>query len=536
MGKKRNTKYIFVTGGVLSGVGKGITAASLGALLKARGFLVTIQKCDQYLNVDAGTLNPAEHGEVFVTDDGAETDLDLGHYERFLDIDLTGSSSLMTGRVLKSIIEAERSGKYLGKTVQVVPHVTRFIQDEIIRCGQNSDVHIVEVGGTVGDIEGLHFIEAIRELGLKVGRQNVLYAHVVYIPFLGASKEFKTKPAQHAVLELRSLGIVPELLVARSENIAPSKIIEKLSLFGGVPVDGIALLPNAKTVYEVPLTLEREGIVQYVCDRLGLESSSVDLKQWEWVKDRATKTFKKTVKIAIVAKYLDNEDTYLSVTEALKSAAWKHAVNVQMEWISAEKINSRNVKDTLRKFDGVVVPGGFGNRGVEGKIATAIWCLQNKKPYLGLCLGLQVAVIAGARLSGLKEANSTEINPKTKHPVINTMDGQLEVIGTGGTMRLGSYPCKIKYNSLAHKIYNSELIRERHRHRFEVNNDYLKSIEKGGITVSGVSPNGNLVEIIEAKNHPFFIASQFHPEYKSRPFRPHPLFDHFISVLKKKTK
>jgi len=536
MGKKRNTKYIFVTGGVLSGVGKGITAASLGALLKARGFLVTIQKCDQYLNVDAGTLNPAEHGEVFVTDDGAETDLDLGHYERFLDINLTGSSSLMTGRVLKSIIEAERSGKYLGKTVQVVPHVTRFIQDEIIRCGQNSDVHIVEVGGTVGDIEGLHFIEAIRELGLKVGRQNVLYAHVVYIPYLGASKEFKTKPAQHAVLELRSLGIVPELLIARSEDIAPSKIIEKLSLFGGVPVDGIALLPNAKTVYEVPLTLEREGIAKYVCERLGLGSGSVNLKQWEWVKDRATKTFKKTVKIAIVAKYLDNEDTYLSVTEALKSAGWKYAVNVQMEWINAEKINDRNVKDTLNEFDGVVVPGGFGNRGVEGKISSAIWCLKDKKPYLGLCLGLQVAVIAGARLSGLKDANSTEINPKTKHPVIDTMDGQRDVIGTGGTMRLGNYPCKIKNNSLAHKIYNSELINERHRHRFEVNNDYLKNIEEGGLMVSGVSPDGNLVEIIEAKDHPFFIASQFHPEYKSRPFRPHPLFDQFISTLKKNAK
>lgn len=537
MEKNVKTKYIFVTGGVLSGVGKGITAASLGALLKARGFSVTIQKCDQYLNVDAGTLNPAEHGEVFVTDDGAETDLDLGHYERFLDINLTGNSSLMTGRVLQSIIEAERSGKYLGKTVQVVPHVTTFIQEEIIKCGLNSDVHIVEVGGTVGDIEGLHFIEAIRELGLKVGRQNVLYAHVVYIPFLGASKEFKTKPAQHAVLGLRSLGIVPELLVARSENVAPSKIIEKLSLFGGVPVDGIALLPNAKTVYEVPLTLEREGIANYVCERLGLGSgTTANLKQWEWVRDRATKTFHKKVNIAVVAKYLDNEDTYLSVTEALKSAGWKHAVNVQIEWINAEKINAQNVKEILHKFDGVVVPGGFGNRGVEGKIETATWCLENKKPYLGLCLGLQVAVIAAARLSGLKEASSTEINPKTRYPVIDTMDGQQSVIGTGGTMRLGSYPCKIKNNSLAHKIYNSQLINERHRHRYEVNNDYLKNIEEGGIVVSGSSPNGNLVEVIEAKNHPFFIASQFHPEYKSRPFRPHPLFDQFISVLKKNTK
>ena len=536
MKSTRSTKYIFVTGGVLSGVGKGITAASLGALLKARGFLVTIQKCDQYLNVDAGTLNPAEHGEVFVTDDGAETDLDLGHYERFLDINLTGASSLMTGRVLRTIIEAERSGKYLGKTVQVVPHVTQLIEEEIIKCGENSDIHIVEVGGTVGDIEGLHFIEAIRELGIKIGRQNCLYAHVVYIPFLGASKEFKTKPAQHAVLGLRSLGIVPELLVARSENPPPQKIIEKLSLFGGVPVDGIALLPNAETVYEVPLTLEREGIAEYVIGRLGLKDSKPKLDNWRWVAKKAVTNFSKTITIGIVAKYLENEDTYISVIEALKSAGWKNSVNIKTEWVNAESITSRNAIKELRRYDGILVPGGFGVRGVEGKRAAAQYALAIGKPYLGLCLGLQVAIIAAARNAGMGSANSTEMDSNTKYPVVTTMDGQHKIIGTGGTMRLGSYPCEVKKGSLAYRLYKQPVVHERHRHRFEVNNKYRDLLIEQGIRFSGLSPDGRLVEIIEADNHPFFIASQFHPEYKSRPFRPHPMFDGFISSLKKSKK
>lgn len=536
MSSKTKTKYIFVTGGVLSGVGKGITAASLGALLKARGFSVTLQKCDQYLNVDAGTLNPAEHGEVFVTDDGAETDLDLGHYERFLDVSLTGSSSLMTGRVLRTIIEAERAGKYLGKTVQVVPHVTQLIQQEIIQCGAKSDIHIVEVGGTVGDIEGLHFIEAIRELGIKAGRQNCVYAHVVYVPFLGASKEFKTKPAQRAVLELRSLGIVPELLVARSETSPPSKIVEKLSLFGGVPVDGIALLPNADSVYQVPLTLEREGIASYVISRLGLKDNKPDLKKWRWVSKNSVKKFNKTLEVAIVAKYLENEDTYISVIEALKSASWKNAINIKTTWIDAEKINKKNVSQTLGKYDGVLVPGGFGSRGVEGKIAAAQYAINSKKPYLGLCLGLQVAIIGVARLAGLKDANSIEFNPKTKNPVVITMDGQRDAIGTGGTMRLGSFPCKIKKGTLANKLYKSREVEERHRHRFEVNNKYKEVLTLNGVVFSGLSPDEKLVEIIEIKDHPFFIASQFHPEYKSKPFRPHPLFDGFIVSLKNSIK
>lgn len=536
MSSKSRTKYIFVTGGVLSGVGKGITAASLGALLKARGFSVTIQKCDQYLNVDAGTLNPAEHGEVYVTDDGAETDLDLGHYERFLDINLNSSSSLMTGRVLKNIIEAERAGKYLGKTVQVVPHVTKLIQEEITRCGEQSDIHIVEVGGTVGDIEGLHFIEAIRELGLRIGRNNCIYAHVVYVPYLGASKEFKTKPAQHAVLNLRSLGIVPELLVARSEEPAPSKIVEKLSLFCGVPTDGIALLPNAPTVYEVPLTLEREGIANYVIERLGLKNKKPDLKKWQWTASRASKKYNRTVTVGIVAKYLDNEDTYISVVEALKSACWKNSVNLKAVWVNAEKINTSNAHKELNKFDGVLVPGGFGSRGVEGKIAAASYAMRHNKPYLGLCLGMQVAVIAAARISGLKDANTTEIDKNTKYPVVSTMSGQNDVIGTGGTMRLGSYPCVLGKGTLASKLYATEEIDERHRHRFEVNNKYRDNLQEAGLELSGLSPDGELVEIIEIKKHPFFIASQFHPEYKSRPFRPHPLFDGFIRSLKKDAK
>lgn len=536
MSINHETKYIFVTGGVLSGVGKGITAASLGALLKARGFSVTVQKCDQYLNVDAGTLNPAEHGEVFVTEDGAETDLDLGHYERFLDVNLSGRSSLMTGRVLRTIIEAERAGKYLGKTVQVVPHVTRLIQEEIIKCGENSDIHIVEVGGTVGDIEGLHFIEAIRELGIRTGRQNCIYAHVVYIPYLGASKEFKSKPAQHAVLGLRSLGIVPELLVARSETPPPQKIIEKLSLFCGVPVDGIALLPNAKTVYEVPLTLEREGIADYVIERLGLKNKKPDLTRWKWVSKKAVTKFDKTVRVGIVAKYLENEDTYISVIEALKSAAWKNSVNLETTWVNAEKISEQNVSSELRKYDGLLVPGGFGSRGVEGKITAAYYAFDQKKPYLGLCLGLQVAVIAAARRAGLKSANSTEINPKTKYPVVTTMQGQDDVLGTGGTMRLGSYPCKLEKRTLALKIYGKNMIKERHRHRFEVNNEYREVIKKGGLILSGLSPDGKLVEVVEGSDHPFYIASQFHPEYISRPFSAHPMFDGFISALKKNAK
>lgn len=534
MAPKKHTVYIFVTGGVLSGLGKGITAASLGALLKARGLKVSVQKCDPYLNVDAGTLNPAEHGECFVTADGAETDLDLGHYERFLDQELSQSSSLISGRVLRSIIEGERNGNYLGKTVQIIPHVTDKIQSEILAASEGSDVHIVEIGGTVGDYEGLSFIEAIRELGMRLGYKRALFVHVVYLPYLGASKEFKTKPAQLAARDLRSLGIIPDVLVVRSEKEAPKSIIPKLAKFCGVDESAVALLPNANSVYEVPLTLEKEGIAKYVVNRLGLKAKRVNLKAWQSVVKNAQTKFKKTVNIAIVAKYLDNEDTYMSVIEALKSASWQQKVNLKFSWIDAEAIKSpKNAQKLLNKYGGILVPGGFGSRGVEGKILAAQYALSNNVPYLGLCLGLQVAVIAFARGAGIIDANSLEFDTKTKNPVIITMDGQHQQIGTGGTMRLGNYQCDFLPKSQASKLYNAKSINERHRHRFEVNNDYREVLEDSGLVFSGLSPDGKLVEVIEYPKNDFFVASQFHPEFKSRPNNPHPLFVGFISQLAK---
>jgi len=534
---KKQTKYIFVTGGVLSGIGKGITAASLGTILKARGLEVSIQKCDPYLNVDAGTLNPAEHGECFVTYDGAETDLDLGHYERFLDIEVSQASSLMSGRVLKQVIDDERAGKYLGKTVQIVPHVTTAIQAEIVKAGDGSDIHIVEIGGTVGDYESLSFIEAIRELGMRVGRDNAVYMHIVYIPYLNASKEFKTKPAQMAARELRGLGIVPDLLAARSESAIPDSksVIRKLSLFTGVDEAAIALLPNAKTVYQVPLTLEAAGWSEYVLKRLELKGSRrPDLATWRQTASRATTAYRHSVSVGIVAKYLDNDDTYMSVVEALKSAAWKHEVSLEISWVDAEKLTSANVAASLKKFDGILVPGGFGPRGIEGKIMAADFAIEHKHPYLGLCLGLQVAVIAHARRLGMKLANSTEFNPETPDPVIATMIDQVGKEGTGGTMRLGNYTCELVKGTKAQAVYGEKVIIERHRHRYEVNNDYRDKLQKNGLVISGTNPDRNLVEMIEFKDHPYFLATQAHPEFKSRPHRPAPLFDGFIKALIKK--
>ncbi|MEK7471987.1 MAG: CTP synthase [Patescibacteria group bacterium] len=527
------TKYIFVTGGVLSGLGKGITAASLASLLKLRGLRVTIQKCDPYFNVDAGTLNPNEHGECFITDEGAETDLDLGHYERFLDQPMPNSSSLMSGRVYKKVIDDERAGKYLGKTVQIVPHVTNIIISEIIAAGQDSDVHFVEVGGTIGDYESMAFIEAIRELSIRVGRANHVFLHVVYVPFINTSKEFKTKPAQAAVRELRSLGINPEILAARSEHRPPQKIIEKLSLFCGVSPDAVTLLPDAETVYEVPLILERDGIANFVMSRLELKPRKANNTTWTSLLKKITTNFPKTVKVGIVAKYLDNDDTYISVVEALKSACWRKGVNLDLRWVNSEDLSSQSrARKILKVFDGIVVPGGFGARGIEGKICAAEFAIKNKQPYLGLCLGLQVAVIAQARMLGLKQANSTEFDKKTKVPVITTLDGQANKLETGGTMRLGSYPCILRKGSLARKIYKKPLIYERHRHRYEVNNIYRELLESGGLKMVGTSPDNSLVEIVEHTDHPFFLASQFHPEFLSRPFKPHPMFEGFISTLK----
>ena len=532
----RSTKYIFVTGGVLSGLGKGITAASIANTLKARGLSVNIQKCDPYLNVDAGTLNPREHGECFVTKDGAETDLDLGHYERFLDQELTQSSSLMSGRVLRKVIEDERAGKYQGQSVQIVPHVMNAIQEYILEAGKGFDVHIVEIGGTVGDLESLSFLEAIREFGIKVGLENCVYVHVVYLPYLGASNEVKTKPAQNAVRDLRGLGIAPNVLVARSEKPAPESLRAKLSLFCGVPAEAIALLPNAPSIYGVPLTLEDAGISAVICKKLGLDDDQpADMTEWREMVKQATTPQKHHVRVGVVAKYLDNLDTYMSVFEALRAAALANAAGITIDWIDAEQLETEaDVKKALKGVDGIVVPGGFGTRGIEGKVLAAQYALQEKVPYLGLCLGLQMAVIAAARNGGLTSATTAEIDPSAEHVLINTMADQHGKENTGGTMRLGDYPCQIAADSLVAKLYGNTSITERHRHRYECNNDYRDQYEAWGIRPVGLSPDGRLVEMIEGIDHPFFVASQFHPEFKSRPNRAHPMFQGFIASLLQK--
>ncbi len=530
----RSTKFIFVTGGVLSGLGKGITAASIGNLLKARGLNVNIQKCDPYLNIDAGTLSPREHGECFVTKDGAETDLDLGHYERFLNQELTQSSSLMAGRVISKVIDDERAGKYAGQTVQYIPHVTTAFQEAILEAANGFDVHIVEIGGTVGDYESLALIEAIRELGVRVGRQDCLFVHVVYMPYLGASGEVKTKPAQNAVRELRSFGIMPDVLVARSEKPASEGVVRKLSMFAGIPEEAIALLPNAPSIYEVPLTLEDTGIADVICGRLNLPHEKPDLTEWRAVVKKATAKQSQTVRVGIIAKYLDNADTYMSVFEALRSAAWANEVNVDIQWIDAEKLEQMPNDEraaALDAVDGLVVPGGFGSRGIEGKILAAQHALQNKKPYLGLCYGLHMMVIAAARLGGLEGAHTTEVNADTPYPVIATMDGQKGLENTGGTMRLGNYACHFAEDSLAAKLYGSQDITERHRHRYEANAEFVPSYESWGIKAAGMNPDNGLVEVIEGVDHPFLLASQYHPEFKSRPNVAHPMFRGFIAAL-----
>lgn len=530
---KKPTKYVFVTGGVLSGLGKGITAASIGNLLKARGLKVNIQKCDPYLNVDAGLLNPREHGECFVTKDGAETDLDLGHYERFIDEEMTGVSSLMSGRVLLKLIQDERAGKFEGDDVQIIPHLTNAIQEWISKAGEGYDIHIVEIGGTVGDYESLSFIEAIRELGVRVGLDNCVYVHVVYLPYLSASNEIKTKPAQNSIRELRGLGIAPDVLVARSERPAPAAARAKLSLFSGVAENSIALLPNAPSIYQVPLTLEDTGIADVISERLSLKVKKPDLKAWREVVKLATTKHHKKIKIGFVAKYMDNTDTYMSVFEALRAAAWHSDCETDIIWIDASEIEAapENAAAVLGKYDGIVVPGGFGQRGLEGKIKAAQYALTAKKPYLGLCLGLQMAVIAAARNGGLADATTFELDPDAKHLVINTMADQAGKHMTGGTMRLGDFDCELEKGSLAARLYGTTRIVERHRHRGECNNRYRDQYGAWGIKASGINPTNNLVEVIEATDHPFFLASQFHPEFKSRPNRPHPMFSGFVKAV-----
>jgi len=517
MGQKE--KYIFVTGGVLSGVGKGITAASIGAVLQAKGAIVSIQKCDPYLNVDAGLLNPKEHGECFVTKDGAETDLDLGHYERFLDIELTQKSAVLSGRLLRQLIDDERAGKFGGETVQLVPHLTNAIQAEIKSASKGSDVHIVELGGTIGDYEGLSFVEAFREFGRKVGRENCLYVHVVYVPFIGTSKEFKSKPAQNALNDLRGFGIVPDVVVVRTDSPAPASIKAKIAMFGGVPDEAVLMMPNVESVFCIPEMIAKSDVMTRLNTFMG-DTSQPDLTKWTELVERQSTKKTKQVTIGLVAKYMDNEDTYISVLEALKAAAWQEGVGLDIKWISAETATDTD----FASVDGLVVPGGFGERGIEGKIAAARYALDNNLPYLGLCLGLQVAVIAAARKAGLKDANSTEFNPKTMHDVVYIMDGQAGKESTGGTLRLGNYPATLLKGSKIAELYGETHIVERHRHRYEVNQKFVHDIETGGLVISGTSPDLKLVEFVEGVSHPFFVATQAHPEFKSRPFVPQPLF------------
>ncbi len=522
-----NTKYIFVTGGVVSGLGKGITAASLGRLLKNRGYKVTIQKFDPYINVDPGTMNPYEHGEVFVTDDGAETDLDLGHYERFIDENLTHNSSVTMGKVYSSVIEKERKGEYLGKTVQVIPHITNEIKERIYGFeNTDTDIVITEIGGTVGDIEGLSIIEAIRQVGIEKNPEDVLYIHVTLLPYIHGSNEIKSKPTQHSVKELQSLGIKPNILVCRTELDIPESVRDKLSLFCNVRKSSVIQNKTADCLYAVPLMLEEEGLAREVCNHLKLDNYVPNNIEWQEMIEKIRKIDKNNkVRVAIVGKYIKLEDSYISVIESLHHAGFANNVNVEVDLVDAEKVNEETSKDILSKYDGIIVPGGFGTRGIEGKIATIKYARENKVPFLGICLGMQMAVVEFARdVLGLKDANSAEFDEKTKNPVIHIMEEQKKVNKKGGTMRLGAYPCIIKEGTLANKVYGKKEISERHRHRYEFNNDYREKLEKAGLTVSGTSPDGNLVEIVEIKDHPYFIAGQFHPELKSRPNRPAPLF------------
>ena len=524
--EKHKCKYIFVTGGVLSGVGKGITAASIGAILKAKGFKVTMQKCDPYLNVDAGLLNPVEHGECYVTHDGVETDLDLGHYERFLDFETSHYSITLSGSIFKELIEKERAGGFHGKTVQLVPHFTELVQEKIMNASKNSDIHIVEIGGTVGDYEGLSFIEAIRLFGNKVGRRNCLYVNVVYVPWINTSKELKSKPAQNALKDLRGFGIIPDVVVCRTEKPAPREICEKIAKFSGIADEAVLNLPDIDSVYDVPFNVLKSGVLEILNDFVG-DDREPDMSDWEEFSKKRAQKNARTVKVGLVAKYVGNEDTYICVTEALKAAAAWNDVNLDLRWINAEKVDEK----TLAEVDGLVVPGGFGNRGVEGKIAAANYALDYDVPYLGLCLGMQVACIASARRAGLTQANSEEFDKETKENVIYLMDGQEGKESTGGSMRLGDFPAKLVKGSKTAKIYGKTNIVERHRHRYEVNQKFLKEIEKGGVVVSGTSPDGKLVEFIEAPGKKFFVATQAHPEFKSRPLHVHPLFMEFIKSL-----
>ncbi len=521
------TKYIFVTGGVVSGLGKGITSASLGNLLKARGLTVINQKLDPYINVDPDTMNPFQHGEVFVTEDGATTDLDLGHYERFTGVNLKKDSNVTTGSIYRKVIESERKGDYLGATVQVIPHITDEIKRRIKKISTDIDVQITEIGGTVGDIEILPFLEAARQIRKEFGQDNVMFVHVTLVPFIGPSTELKTKPTQHSVSVLRSYGISPDVIVLRSDRDLNDEIKSKVSLFCDVSYDDVINAPDLEDIYEVPLKMFEEGLDKAVDKRLNLSSKDPDLTDWNKMLSLKSEIHK-TVEIGILGKYFGLPDSYLSVVESLNHACLHNKVKINLHWLDADNFNLED----LSQLNGVVVPGGFGYRGIEGKIAAIEYLRINKIPFLGICLGLQCAVIEYARnVCNIKDANSSEFSKNTKNYVIDLLpDQNLEIDDKGASMRLGTYPCKITKDTLSEKIYKDEVIYERHRHRYEVNNKFKQQLEEGGLIMSGMSPDNNLIEMIEVKDHPYFVASQFHPEFKSRPWKPAPMFNYFIKA------
>ena len=528
------SKYIFVTGGVVSSVGKGISVASIGRILKSRSITVSVQKLDPYLNVDPGTMSPYQHGEVFVTQDGAETDLDLGHYERFIDIDLTSASNVTSGQIYSAVIAGERRGDYLGGTIQVIPHVTNEIKHRIREVAQlsSAEVVIVEVGGTVGDIEGLPFLEAIRQMRNEEGRDNVLYVHVTFLPHIATTNELKTKPTQHSVNELRRIGIQPDIILCRSDYEIPQSLKDKISLFCDVYKEAVIPLVTAETIYEVPLMLEESGLSNLIIDRLGLEAQDVDLAEWREMVAKL-KAPKELVTISLVGKYVELRDAYYSVREALCHAGLHHDRQINIQWVHSEDLQTDGNMNLLKSSQGIIVPGGFGYRGIEGMITAASYARQNHIPYLGLCLGMQIMVIEFGRYAlDSKQVNSAEFDPDTPYPVIDLLPDQHEISDMGGTMRLGTYPCHLVPMTCAAKAYGETIVNERHRHRFEFNNRFRKPLEQKGLIASGLSPDNQLVEIVEIKDHPWMVACQFHPEFKSRPNHPHPLFASFIGVAK----
>ncbi len=521
-----STKYIFVTGGVVSGLGKGISAASLGRLLKSRGYKVTSQKLDPYINVDPGTMSPFQHGEVYVTDDGLEADLDLGHYERFIDENLHTYSNLTTGRVYWNVINKERDGKYLGETVQVIPHITNEIKSFVIRAGEHAaaDVVITEIGGTTGDIESLPFLESIRQVALEVGRKNCLFIHVTYIPYISGSQEYKSKPTQHSVKELQSYGINPDIIVARCDETIPQSVLDKISLFCNVEKRCVIQNKTLPSLYEVPFMLEEQNLADIVCEKTGLEIRKPDLTEWKQVVENI-KASTKPVNIALVGKYVALHDAYLSVSEALYHGGFENHAKVNIQWIDSEGLENANLDEVFKDTDGIILPGGFGDRGIEGMISVANYARNKQIPYLGICLGMQIAAIAFARdVLGFDDANSYEFDSESKHTIIDFMEDQSNDIKKGGTMRLGSYPCSLKADTKIWSCYKKDMIDERHRHRYEFNNEYRSEFERNGMRIVGTSPDKQLVEAIEYTNHPFYIGVQYHPEFKSRPNRPHPLF------------